>query len=198
MTTANKVTILRVLLIPLFIMQVLYYMRTGNEIHRVAALLSFAIAAICDGIDGYIARRYNQRSELGAVLDPLADKLLLVSAVVLLSLDNRYLESIPLWLTTLIIGRDVILAIGLGIIYITCEKAKVRPNIIGKMATVFQMITVIWILLKWSSTWLNVWMIVGAVCTAISGLIYSWDGIAQISKSPTSAASPDQTSGDRK
>ncbi len=79
MTTANKITILRILLIPFFVVELIYYVRTGNEIHRLAAILCFAVAAICDGVDGYIARRYNQISELGKILDPLADKLLLVS-----------------------------------------------------------------------------------------------------------------------
>ena len=78
MTTANKVTILRILLIPFFVVETLYYVKTGNELHRLAAILSFAGTAILDGVDGYIARRYNQISELGKILDPLADKLLLV------------------------------------------------------------------------------------------------------------------------
>src|SRR4029079_13087138 len=64
MTTANKITILRILLVPLFISQVLYYVETGNELYRLFAIFCFAIAALSDGIDGYIARRYNQRSEL--------------------------------------------------------------------------------------------------------------------------------------
>src|SRR5213595_3960876 len=123
MTAANKVTILRILLIPFFVVQVLYYVKAGNEIYRLLAILSFAVAAICDGVDGYIARRYNQRSELGAILDPLADKLLLVSGIVLLSLDNRpYLETIPLWLTGTIIGRDMLLLIGLGVIHMVVGK----------------------------------------------------------------------------
>src|SRR5713226_5602730 len=98
MTTANKVTIVRILMIPVFIVQLLYYYKTGNEVHRFAGLLCFAAAAILDGVDGYIARRYNQRSELGAILDPLADKLLLISGIVFLSFDHRaYLQAIPLW-----------------------------------------------------------------------------------------------------
>ena len=71
------------------------------------------MAAICDGVDGYIARRYNQRSELGAILDPLADKLLLVSGIVLLSISWPYFDTIPLWLTCTIIGRDILILIGL-------------------------------------------------------------------------------------
>src|ERR1039457_7517652 len=88
MTTANKITIFRILLIPFFVVEVLYCMKSGNEVHRLSAILIFATAAICDGVDGYIARRYNQKSELGAILDPLADKLLLVSGIVLLSFDR--------------------------------------------------------------------------------------------------------------
>src|ERR1700722_10447542 len=79
MTTANKITILRILLIPFFVTETIYYVRTGNEIHRLAAMLLFGATAASDGLDGYIARRYNQISELGRILDPLADKLLLVS-----------------------------------------------------------------------------------------------------------------------
>src|SRR5262245_22959957 len=78
MTTANKITIFRILLVPFFIVQVLYYADaeepTAQEWYRLGALLTFGLTALSDGLDGYIARRYNQRSELGAILDPLADK----------------------------------------------------------------------------------------------------------------------------
>src|ERR1051325_2221184 len=105
MMTGNKVRILRILLTPFFVFETIYYVRTGNEIHRLLAILSFAVAAICDGVDGYIARRYNQISELGKILDPLADKLLLVSAIVLLSFTWAYFDTIPLGLTgTIIVG----------------------------------------------------------------------------------------------
>ncbi len=119
MTTANKVTILRILLIPFFVVELIYYVRTGNELHRLVAISDFCVAAICDGVDGYIARHYNQISELGRILDPLADKLLLVSAIVLLSFDNTpyFKQQIPLWLTGTIIGRDLLLAIGAVVIH---------------------------------------------------------------------------------
>src|SRR5216683_7605592 len=145
MTTANKITILRMLLVPFFVVEVLYYVKDGHEMHRLLALLSFAVAAICDGVDGYIARRYNQRSELGAILDPLADKLLLVSGIVVLSFDQRpYLETVPLWLTGTIIGRDILLLVGLIVIQMTVGKVGVRPRALGKVATVLQMIVVLW------------------------------------------------------
>ena len=193
MTTANIITILRILLIPFFVVEVLYYVKDGEELHRLLAILSFAVAAICDGVDGYIARRYNQRSELGAILDPLADKLLLVSGIVVLTFDQRpYLISVPLWLTGTIIGRDIVILIGMAVIQTTVGKVKVRPRIPGKMATVLQMAIVLWILLKWEPRWL-MWMVWAAgICTGISAAFYVWDGIRQLSEHP--AASPERKS----
>ena len=188
MTTANKITILRILLIPFFVVEVLYYAQNGNELYRFLAVLCFAVAAICDGVDGYIARRYNQRSELGAILDPLADKLLLVSGIVLLSFDHRpYLETVPLWLTGTIIGRDVLILIGMVVIQLMVGKVKVRPRIIGKVATVLQMVVVLWIMLKWAENWLRALTLVTAICTGISGLLYVWDGSRQLSAHPSAS-----------
>jgi CDP-diacylglycerol--glycerol-3-phosphate 3-phosphatidyltransferase len=190
MTTANKVTILRILLIPFFVVEVLYYVKAGNEVHRLVALLTFAVAAVCDAVDGYIARRYNQWSELGTILDPLADKLLLVSGVVLLSFDHApHLEQIPLWLTGTIIGRDILLLLGLIVIHLTVGKVIVRPRFIGKVATVLQMVTVIWILLKWHDALLEAFIIGAGVCTGVSGLWYVYDGVRQLNASPSSSPS---------
>lgn len=197
MTTANKVTILRMLLIPFFVVEALYFVKTGKEGFRLAAILAFGIAAICDGVDGYIARHYNQRSELGAILDPLADKLLLVSGIILFTFDNEpYFGSIPLWLTGTIIGRDLLLLIGWAVIHSTVGKVKVRPRISGKIATVLQMISIVWILLQWDAqfkpVWFWVWTLGAAICTGISGLLYVWDGMKQLSSHPTSSATPDK------
>lgn len=193
MTTANKVTILRMLLIPFFVVEALYYVKTGKEEYRLLAILAFAIAAICDGVDGYIARHYNQRSELGAILDPLADKFLLVSGIVLFSFNNEpHFGSIPLWLTGTIIGRDLLLSFGAVVIQMTVGKVRVRPRILGKMATVLQMICLIWILLKWDSAlrpgWFMGWTLAAAICTGISGLLYIWDGMRQMAAHPASSA----------
>jgi cardiolipin synthase (CMP-forming) len=197
MTTANKVTILRMLLIPFFVVEALYYVKTGKEGFRLAAILAFGIAAICAGVDGYIARHYNQRSELGAVLDPLADKLLLVSGIILFTFDNHpYFGTIPLWLTGTIIGRDLLLLIGWAVIHSTVGKVKVRPRILGKIATVLQMISIIWILLHWDTqfrpAWYWTWTLGAAFCTGISGLLYVWDGMKQLSSHPHSSATPEK------
>ena len=193
MTTANKVTILRMLRIPFFVVEALYYVKTGKEIFRLLSMLSFVVAAVCDGVDGYIARRYNQRSELGAILDPLADKLLLVSGIILFSFNNEpHFGSIPLWLTGTIIGRDFLLIVGLVVIQMTVGRIKVRPRMIGKVATVLQMICVGWILMRWDKDlhpgWFWTWTIGAAICTGISGVLYIWDGMKQLSSHPTSSA----------
>jgi CDP-diacylglycerol--glycerol-3-phosphate 3-phosphatidyltransferase len=197
MTTANKITILRILLIPFFVVELIYYIETGNEIHHLVAVLLFAVTAILDGVDGYIARHYNQRSELGAILDPLADKLLLMSGIITLSCNHGpYLARIPLWFTGTIIGRDLLVLIGIVVVRFTVGKVIVRPRIIGKIATVLQMTVVIWILMKWGegrgTHWLDVWMIGAAVCTGVSGLLYVWDGVKQLGSYPASLASEPQ------
>jgi CDP-diacylglycerol--glycerol-3-phosphate 3-phosphatidyltransferase len=190
MTTANKVTILRIVLVPFFVVALLYYAQNGSEFYRWLALSLFAVASACDGIDGYIARRFNQRSELGALLDPLADKLLLLSAVVLLSLGSApHLERLPLWLAGTIIGRDVLLLVGLVVIFVTVGRPAIRPRAIGKIATVLQMGVVLWVLLKLPGLLLP-WMAVSAaIATAGSGILYILDGVRQLSTHPASLPS---------
>jgi cardiolipin synthase (CMP-forming) len=203
MTTANKITIFRALLIPFFIIELIYYTQSGNEINRLLAVLTFAIAAILDGVDGYIARRYNQKSELGTVLDPLADKLLLMSGIIALSFNHGpYLARIPLWFTGTIIGRDLLVLIGIVVVRFTVGKVTVRPRIIGKMSTVLQMIVVIWILMKWNggqgALWLDTWTISAAVCAGVSGLLYVWDGVKQLGSHPASLATQPQINTDKR
>ena len=93
MTTANKITLVRILMIPAFVLMAIYYgesIKRGEPIEwqRYAAIVIFLVAAASDGLDGYIARRYNQKSALGVILDPIADKGLLLSAIITLSISN--------------------------------------------------------------------------------------------------------------
>jgi CDP-diacylglycerol--glycerol-3-phosphate 3-phosphatidyltransferase len=192
-TTANKITIARILLVPFFIGQVISYVHTGQPAYRLGALLTFAIAALADALDGYVARRYNQRSELGAILDPLADKLLLVSGIILLSLENRrLLDRIPMWLTVTVLSRDAIILIGLALIHYMMGKVQVRPRLTGKISTVLQMAIVLWILLGWEARPLR-WLAAAAgLFTAASGLLYILDGVRQLNTHPASAPAPSQ------
>jgi len=190
MTTANKVTIVRILLVPFFIVQVIYYNRTGNPVNWYCAICSFFAASIADGIDGYIARHFNQRSELGAILDPLADKLLLVSGIILLSMETRYFVRIPIYLTATVISRDVILVIGMAIIHYTGTKFSVHPHITGKIATVLQMAKVLWTLIKLNPAVLPYITIPAAVFTGVSGLLYVIDGMTHLNAHPSSGPTP--------
>jgi cardiolipin synthase len=181
MTTANKITIGRILLAPFFIAQIIYYARTGQAVCRLGALATFAVAALADGLDGYVA------------LDPLADKLLLTSAIILLSLENnRYFDRIPMWLTVTVLSRDVIILIGMALIHYTMSKVKVRARLTGKIATVLQMATVLWILLGWDARVLA-YLVAGAgFFTAASGLLYILDGVRQLNSHPASGPAPAQ------
>jgi CDP-diacylglycerol--glycerol-3-phosphate 3-phosphatidyltransferase len=192
MTTANKVTVLRILLVPFFIFLLLSYRQSGDELQRWSALGCFALAALLDGVDGYIARKYRQKSELGAVLDPLADKLLLVSALIMLALEHQRLTPLPIWLNLTVISRDVLLVVGLGLVHLTVGEARVRPRWTGKCATVFQMAVVLWCLLKWPAGIQHLLAQIATVLTAVSGGQYIWDGLRQLSASPRSGPTPDQ------
>jgi CDP-diacylglycerol--glycerol-3-phosphate 3-phosphatidyltransferase len=191
MTTANKISIFRILLVPVFVIEVLYYAQEGNEIHRLAAIFCFAIASISDGVDGYIARRYNQRTELGAILDPLGDKLLLVAGIVLLSLNNApHLPRLPLWLGVTVVSRDAIILIGMLVIKHTCDHVAVRPALIGKVATVLLMACILWALLKWRREGLVLLSLGAALCAVASIVIYVVAGVRQLSASPSSSPKP--------
>ena len=188
MTTANKVTISRILLVPFFIVAVIYYVKTGVELYRWLAIACFGVAAISDAIDGFIARHFNQWSELGTVLDPLADKLLLVSGIVLLSLHNEpYLLPIPIWLTVAILSRDVFLLLGYVVIHFLAGGMKVKPHWLGKVATVLQMAAVLWALFKLDPR-AHYWICVGTgVSTGLSGLIYLFVFMRLLAKHPSSS-----------
>jgi CDP-diacylglycerol--glycerol-3-phosphate 3-phosphatidyltransferase len=192
-TTANKITIGRILLVPFFITAVIYYARTGQGLYRLGALLSFALASIGDGLDGYVARHFNQRSELGAILDPLADKLLLTSAILLLSFENhRYFERLPIWLTVTVLSRDLIVLMGMALIHYIAGKVKVRARWAGKISTVLLIATVLWILLGWDPRPLPYLVGMAGFFTAVSGLFYILDGARQLNSHPASGPAPSQ------
>lgn len=138
MTFANLFTLLRIVLIPLFI-SLLFYQKFGW------ALLTFIIAGITDGIDGAIARTFNQSSELGKILDPIADKLLMTTAFIVLSLPNLVAGEnlpIPFWLTAAVIARDVLIISVAGAIFVATGFRGFRPSFWGKASTLVQVLGV--------------------------------------------------------
>jgi len=186
MTTANKITIFRILLIPVFIFMALDYIRDFTDDHpdewkRYLACLVFGVAAVSDALDGYIARRYRQKTELGTILDPLADKTLLISALILLSCKTGgAFDQLPLWFPVLVISRDAILLVGTILIHMIVGQTKTQPRLIGKAATLFQMITLGWVLLGIDQPTFHWPMIASGLFTFASGIWYIFDGVKQL------------------
>jgi cardiolipin synthase len=129
LTLANQLTILRIALIPAFVLLVVYD-------YLGAALLVFSFAGLTDALDGLIARRAGQRTSLGAWLDPMADKLLLVTTFVVLTLPSIPLTNhLPLWLTVLVISRDVVIVGVVAIVNLAMGPRTFRPSLFGKATT---------------------------------------------------------------
>jgi cardiolipin synthase len=169
MGLANWLTVLRILLIPVFV-SLLVYKQRGP------ALAVFLVAAFTDLLDGYVARQRGSQSRLGAFLDPMADKLLLVSSFVTLT----WLRVLPFWIAAVVISRDLILLVGALAIHMAGGRITPRPTVAGKLATFFQVLTVlIGLLAPFYSlravARVPVWL--AAAFTVISGLQYIVQGM---------------------
>ncbi|MDO8525986.1 MAG: CDP-alcohol phosphatidyltransferase family protein [Candidatus Omnitrophota bacterium] len=162
---ANKITMARIILIPFFIAAVIYS-KPG------IALFIFSLAIISDAADGFIARTLKQKTALGTILDPVADKLLLVSAYICLSLANSIPPGLklPPYVPIIVISRDAIIVLGSIIVYVVSGELKVSPSATGKATTFFQMITIVAILVqfKYSSAVWNT----AVIFTILSGIDY--------------------------
>jgi cardiolipin synthase len=137
MTIPNLITAFRIILVPVFVIYLI-----NDRLN--SALLVFLICMVSDGIDGMVARVFNQKSRLGAYLDPLADKTLLVTAFVLLGVRGY----LPSWLTVTAIARDVMILLGVLVIHLNRLELKIRPSGVSKINTCFQFLTLSIVLLK--------------------------------------------------
>lgn len=132
MTLANQLTILRIVLIPVFVLLLIYDL-------RIAALLVFLLTCLSDCLDGYIARTWRQQTTLGTFLDPIADKLLMVTTFITLAL----LHALPMSLTILLLVRDVGLSLCIGLVLFTTGRRLAEPTLLGRTAVFSQMATVV-------------------------------------------------------
>jgi len=173
MNLANFLTLIRILLIPLFIISLFLQLRLW-------ALGIFCFAALSDILDGLIARRYRQQTSVGALLDPAADKLLMVSAFILLPILSRYhffkdMKVFPLWVALVVLGRDLIIVLGWLISKIKKVTINFAPSLYGKITTFFQAATIIAVLSRLTiAYWL--WHLT-AWLTIISGIDYLSRGV---------------------
>ena len=150
-TFANKITILRILCVPAFIVSVLYY-SSSDAYLKTVALAIFAFATLSDVVDGYVAREFHQSTKIGAILDPLADKLLLMSGFVCLFIKRAEfgVVELPFWLLVVVMSRDIILLVGSVILHITSSQMKIEPTLAGKLTTFFQVLAIFGIFFQWS------------------------------------------------
>jgi CDP-diacylglycerol--glycerol-3-phosphate 3-phosphatidyltransferase len=183
MTTANVITLGRLALIPVFVVALESHRRTGQEWERWAALVVFGVASLLDGVDGWVARRFNQRTEIGAFLDPLADKLLVVSALALLTSKQSRLVHLPSFLLGFAVLRDSLLALGfIGLRWAT-GGPQIHPHWLGKVATITQMAAIAWTLAALSASGQFVLAVLATALTVVSGLWYLGKGLEQARES---------------
>ncbi len=140
-TVPNLLTVFRMVLIPVFV-SLLFYQRF------VLALAIFILAGITDGLDGLLARRFDQKSQLGTILDPIADKLMLVTSFVVLSMRAVFPQPlpphlpVPFWVTVAVISRDVFILVGAAAINIVTGFRGFRPSLLGKINTAVQIVAI--------------------------------------------------------
>lgn len=169
LTTANQLTLFRLMLVPGIVILVLYGFNGW-------ALITFAVAGVTDVLDGLIARRAGQRTNLGALLDPMADKLLVVSTFVVLTMPLGLPNQLPLWFTVLVISRDVVIVLTVAIVNLAIERRVFYPSILGKVATGLYLITgavtLFFNYLGRTSPLVDVAIYAALVVTLVSGLHY--------------------------
>lgn len=169
LTPANQLTLLRLLLVPVFVLCMLYNLPGW-------ALVTFAVAGVTDLFDGLVARLSGQSTDLGAWLDPMADKLLLLSMFVMLTVPSDLTNRLPLWLTVLVISRDVGIVMTVAVVNLAVGPRTFRPSIFGKIATAIFVLTGIVTLyfnyLRVTSPWVTTCVYAALAMTLISGFDY--------------------------
>lgn len=135
LTAANQLTLLRLLLVPVFVLFMLYGMPGW-------ALITFAVAGATDAFDGLLARGLGQKTTLGAWLDPMADKLLVAAMLVMLTVPGLGLANrLPIWLTVLVLSRDIAIVLTVAIVNLAGRRRTFRPSWLGKAATAVYLVT---------------------------------------------------------
>jgi CDP-diacylglycerol--glycerol-3-phosphate 3-phosphatidyltransferase len=182
MTFATQLTVLRILLIPVFVLFAMYYgdsVATGapQEWMRWCAVGVFVLASVTDAFDGYVARHFGQMSKLGAILDPIADKGLLLTALITLSVSDWH-YALPLWFPVLVIARDAVIVVGCVVVRMMHDHLEVKPSWTGKAATALLMVALAWAMFQIPHLEYAVWP--AGFFTLISGLEYVWRGVAHL------------------
>lgn len=190
MNLPTRITVFRLFLIPVFVTLAIYYslsVQAGQpqEALRWWAVAVFVIASLSDALDGYLARRLNQFSKLGAFLDPLADKCLLLFALTTLAVFPWGADGwqLPPWFIILIVTRDIIIVGGLWILHHFKTGVKIRPHWTGKVCTVAQMFALGWVMLKFVPFSPLYPAVIASIFTVWSGVAYFQTGLKLLQES---------------
>jgi cardiolipin synthase (CMP-forming) len=183
---ANCLTLFRILTIPVFLEFLAYHFYWE-------ALLVFAIGGLTDFLDGFVARRMNQQTALGAYLDPVADKLLVITSFIMLG----SIGGVPVWLTVIVVVRDILIVLGYGIIHLLVEeRLQVKPSLIGKWSTMLQLLTLAIALLMLhdprliNERVLDLFVAASALATVVSGCQYLYRGLVWLQNRASSITPP--------
>ena len=165
MTLANKITVVRIIAVPIFAIAMLEHQIT-------LARGIFLVSALTDALDGTLARIRGERTALGSFLDPLADKLLLLTTFIMLTV----IDAIPLWVFIVAISRDFIIVLGWAVVFILTGNKKIEPRPLGKITTVLQMAFAVAMLFGFPTTFSQVLLYTMLGATALSAADYVWVG----------------------
>ena len=193
LTLANQITLIRILLILPFVICLL---QTGHPDYGISmrrgAVLLFMVMAVSDALDGYLARRKHQETRLGAFLDPMADKLMITCACIILAVNQTAVKGfqLPLTVVVLIIGKDILLLLGFSVTYFLTNNIHICPVWAGKASTFFQIVMVFAVLIGPEMTkWIGFWPLVTAYfwwttafCAVLATFVYIYRGIQYIEK----------------
>jgi len=169
MNFANKISTFRILSVPFFIASLIYY-SAERDYFRFMALAIFILAVVSDAVDGYIARKEKLKSKAGLILDPLADKLLLMSGFIFLYKFPVGNITFPREVILIVISRDVIILLGAVVVYMVKQDIKIFPTVWGKLTTSFQMLAIVTVILQFRFAPFFWWLAV--LFTVISGIDY--------------------------
>lgn len=176
MSLANKISLLRILLAPCIVASLVYY-QPDREALRLVALGLFVVGMLSDALDGLIARSKHQQSQLGIILDPLADKCLILGTLISLSTIRALPDwmRIPAWFNLIVISRDVVLVAGTLLVVAFTNRWPVRPSRLGKWTVLVQMLVIPMALLGLPGK--SEMLLVAAALTILSGIGYLRMGI---------------------
>jgi cardiolipin synthase (CMP-forming) len=177
-TLPNFITLLRLAALPFFLLAI-------AEGRFGIALGLFVAAGVSDGIDGFLARRFDMRSALGAYLDPLADKLLLMSSYVFLAVPSYPGRvKVPVWLVVMVISRDFLLMLVGLLLILASGRKRFPPTWAGKVTTVTQIVTVLWVLCANLWSWPEAYVYIAFGATATMTVLSGFDYVYRVARNP--------------